>query len=70
MTRLDEKVRGTRWDTARLPSSCSRHLTRRKAADEKLSTLAEGGINQNAAAATHSDGVEEAMAVAAPGRRA
>ena len=46
-------------------------LDEEKAADEKLSSLAEGGINQNAAEATHSDEDEEAMAVGgAPGRRA
>ena len=38
-------------------------LDEEKAADEKLSSLAEGRINQNAATATHSDGDEEAMAV-------
>jgi len=40
-------------------------LDEEKAADEKLSSLAEGGINQNAAAATHSDEDEEAPAVGA-----
>ena len=42
-------------------------LDEEKAADEKLSSLAEGGINQNAAEATHSDEDEEAVAVG--GRR-
>jgi hypothetical protein len=45
-------------------------LDEEKAADERLSSLAEGGINQNAATATHSDGDEEAMQSAALGRRA
>ena len=39
-------------------------LDEEKAADEKLSSLAEGGINQDAAEAAHSDKDEEAMAVA------
>ena len=38
-------------------------LDEEKAADEKLSSLAEGGINQNAADATHSDEDEEAVGV-------
>ena len=38
-------------------------LDEEKAADEKLSSLAKGGINQNAADATHSDEDEEAVAV-------
>ena len=46
-------------------------LDEEKAADEKLSSLAEGGINQSAAEATHSDEDEEAVAVggAARGKR-
>jgi ferritin-like metal-binding protein YciE len=38
-------------------------LDEEKAADEKLSSLAEGGINQAAVEATHSDEDEEATAV-------
>ena len=38
-------------------------LDEEKAADEKLSSLAEGGINQSAAEATPSDEDEEAVAV-------
>jgi ferritin-like metal-binding protein YciE len=38
-------------------------LDEEKAADEKLSSLAEGGINQGAAEAAHSDGDEEAATV-------
>ena len=38
-------------------------LEEEKAADEKLSSLAEGGINQSAAGATHSDEDEEAVGV-------
>jgi len=45
-------------------------LDEEKAADEKLSSLAEGGINQNAAAATHSDEEQEAVAGAARKKRA
>ena len=44
-------------------------LDEEKAADEKLSSLAEGGINQNAAEATHSDEDEEATAVGAGARK-
>jgi len=44
-------------------------LDEEKAADEKLSSLAEGGINQNAADATHSDEDEEAIAVGAGTRK-
>jgi ferritin-like metal-binding protein YciE len=44
-------------------------LDEEKAADEKLSSLAEGGINQNAAEATHAEGNEEAMAVGAGDRK-
>ena len=44
-------------------------LDEEKAADEKLSSLAEGGINQNAAEATHSGEDEEAMAVGAGARK-
>jgi ferritin-like metal-binding protein YciE len=38
-------------------------LDEEKAADEKLSSLAEGGINQGAAEAAHSDQDEEAAVV-------
>jgi ferritin-like metal-binding protein YciE len=38
------------------------NLEEEKAADEKLSSLAEGGINQSAAEAAHSDEEEEVMA--------
>ena len=44
-------------------------LDEEKAADEKLSSLAEGGINQGAADATRSDEDEEATAVGAATRR-
>jgi len=44
-------------------------LDEEKAADEKLSSLAEGGINQNAADATHSDEDEEAVAVGGAARK-
>ena len=44
-------------------------LDEEKAADEKLSSLAEGGINQNAAEATHSDEDEEAVAVGGAARK-
>jgi len=44
-------------------------LDEEKAADEKLSSLAEGGINQNAAAATHSDEEKEAVAVGGAARK-
>ena len=44
-------------------------LDEEKAADEKLSSLAEGGINQNAAAATHSDEEQEAVAVGGAARK-
>ena len=43
-------------------------LDEEKAADEKLSSLAEGGINQSAAA-THSDEDEEAVAVGGGARK-
>ena len=42
-------------------------LDEEKAADEKLSGLAEGGINQRAADAAHPDGDEEAMTGAGAG---
>src|ERR1700752_915008 len=45
------------------------NLDEEKAADEKLSSLAEGGINQGAADATHSDEDEEATAVGAGTRK-
>jgi hypothetical protein len=41
-----------------------------EAADEKLSSLAEGVINQDAAEATHSDEDEEAVTVGARNRSA
>ena len=41
------------------------NLDEEKAADKKLSSLAEGGINQEAAEAAHSDADDEPMAVAA-----
>jgi ferritin-like metal-binding protein YciE len=44
-------------------------LDEEKAADEKLSSLAEGGINQGAADAIHSDEDEEATAVGAGARK-
>ena len=44
-------------------------LDEEKAADEKLSSLAEGGINQNAAEATNSGEDEEAMAVGGGARK-
>src|SRR4029077_16869006 len=44
-------------------------LDEEKAADEKLSSLAEGGINQNAAEATHSDEDEEAVGVGGGARK-
>jgi ferritin-like metal-binding protein YciE len=40
-------------------------LDEEKAADEKLSSLAEGGINQGAADAAHSDADEEGEATVA-----
>jgi ferritin-like metal-binding protein YciE len=47
------------------------NLDEEKATDEKLTALAEGGINQDAADAAHpeEDDEEEEMAVAAPARR-
>ena len=42
-------------------------LDEKKAADKKLSRLAEGGINQSAADAAHSDEDEEPVAVTAGG---
>ena len=44
-------------------------LDEEKAADQKLSHLAEGGINQGAAAAAHLDEGEETMAGASAGRK-
>ena len=44
-------------------------LDEEKAADEKLSSLAEGGINQSAAEATHSDEEQEAVAVGGAARK-
>ena len=44
-------------------------LDEEKAADEKLSGLAEGGINQGAAEASHSEEDEEAVAVVAGSRK-
>jgi hypothetical protein len=44
-------------------------LDEEKAADEKLSSLAEGGINQGAADATRLDEDEEAAAVSAATRK-
>jgi ferritin-like metal-binding protein YciE len=44
-------------------------LDEEKAADEKLSSLAEGGINQSAAEATHSDEDEEPVAVGGGARK-
>ena len=44
-------------------------LDEEKAADEKLSSLAEGGINQGAADAAHLDEQEETMAGASAGRK-
>jgi ferritin-like metal-binding protein YciE len=44
-------------------------LDEEKAADKKLSGLAEGGINQRAADAAHADEDEEPEAVAAGGAR-
>jgi ferritin-like metal-binding protein YciE len=44
-------------------------LDEEKAADEKLSSLAEGGINQGAAEAIPSDENEEAAAVGAGARK-
>jgi len=44
-------------------------LEEEKAADEKLSSLAEGGINQNAAEATHLDEDETAVAVGGGARK-
>ena len=44
-------------------------LDEEKAADEKLSSLAEGGINQSAAEATHSDEDEEVVAVGGGARK-
>ena len=44
-------------------------LDEEKAADEKLSSLAEGGINQAAADATRSDGDEEVTAGGATTRK-
>jgi ferritin-like metal-binding protein YciE len=41
------------------------NLDEEKAADKKLSALAEGGINQTAADAAHPDGDEDAQAVGA-----
>ena len=44
-------------------------LAEEKAADEKLSSLAEGGINQSAADVAHPDEDEEAAAVGAGTRK-
>ena len=45
-------------------------LDEEKAADEKLSSLAEGGINDSAAEGAHTDeGDEEPIAAAGPGAR-
>jgi len=44
-------------------------LDEEKAADEKLSSLAEGGINQSAAESTHSGEDEEAVAVGGGARK-
>ena len=44
-------------------------LDEEKAADKKLSGFAEGGINQSAADATHSDEDEEAVAVGGGARK-
>ena len=44
-------------------------LDEEKAADEKLSDLAEGGINQGAADAAHLDEGEETMAGGSAGRK-
>jgi len=44
-------------------------LDEEKAADEKLSRLAEGGINKSAAQATHSDEDEQAVAVGGGARK-
>jgi hypothetical protein len=44
-------------------------LDEEKAADKKLSGLAEGGINQSAADAAHSEDDEEPEAAAAGGAR-
>ena len=43
-------------------------LDEEKAADEKLTTIAEGGINQEAADAAHPEDEEEDMATARGGR--
>jgi ferritin-like metal-binding protein YciE len=45
------------------------NLDEEKAADSKLSGLAEGGINQEAADAAHEEGDEEPVGVAANGAR-
>jgi ferritin-like metal-binding protein YciE len=42
-------------------------LDEEKAADKKLSGLAEGGINQEAADAAHGEGEEEELALAGAG---
>jgi ferritin-like metal-binding protein YciE len=44
-------------------------LDEEKAADQKLSTLAEGGINQSAADAAHPEGREEAASSGSNGRK-
>ena len=44
-------------------------LDEEKAADKKLSSLAEGGINQDAADAAHSEDEEEDEDAAARGRK-
>ena len=44
-------------------------LDEEKAADEKLSSLAEGGINQSAAEAAHSDGTKKPWPSASARRR-
>jgi ferritin-like metal-binding protein YciE len=44
-------------------------LAEEKSADEKLSSLAEGGINQSAASAAHPDEDDDADVVAAPVKR-
>ena len=45
------------------------NLDEEKAADEKLSSLAEGGINQRAADAAHPEDDEEAVAVGASAKK-
>jgi len=45
------------------------NLNEEKAADKKLSSLAEGGINQSAAKAAHPEEAEEPIAVASGGRK-